>query len=448
MKTPGALEPRPAETPDPRTHTPETRPPHLPEYDLDEPASPAKHWWIWLLVFAAIGYGCYRLYQFENGKKGAMANMKMAMMKPHSIPVVAATVREGDMPVYLQGLGTVTAFNTVTVKTRIDGQLVSVNFKEGQFVHEGDVLAEIDPRPYQVALDQANANLAEARGNLVKDQASLRDAQVNYVRDQQLFKEQIIAKQQLDTQLATADQMRGAIEADQAAIASDQAAIASAKLNLVYTKITAPISGRIGLRQVDSGNMVHAADTGGIAVITQLQPISVLFSIPEDQLPPVLRKLQAGDKLRADAYDRDNTQRLAEGTLLTVDNQIDPTTGTSRLKAVFPNNDFALFPNQFVNVRLWLDTKHDAIIIPAVAIQRGPTGTFVYLIQDDNTVAVRPVKVGLTVGNDVSIDDGLRRGERVVVDGAEKLTEGMQVTLRQPTPLSQRQGQLSQGLQQ
>jgi len=335
------------------------------------------------------------------------------------------------MPVYLQGIGTVTAFNTVTVKTRVDGQLVSVNFKEGQDVRKGDVLAEIDPRPYQVALDQAKGNLDQAKGTLAKDRAALQDAQINYVRDQQLFKDQIIAKQQLDTQLATADQVRGSIEADQASIAAAQAAIDNARLNLTYTKITSPISGRIGLRQVDMGNMVHAADATGLAVITQLQPIAVLFSIPEDQLPPVLRKLRQNVTMRAEAYDRDDTVKLAEGTLLTVDNEIDTTTGTSRLKAVFPNSDYALFPNQFVNIRLWLDTRRGAIIVPAVAIQRGPTGTFVYLLKEGDVVSMRPVKVGLSVANDVSIDDGLAPGDRVVVDGAEKLTDGMKVTVRQ-----------------
>ncbi len=432
MKPPGTLEPHPTEPLKPEIR-PEGHASPLPRFDIDDETSGSSHWWVWLLVFAIIGFGCYKLYQYESGKKAQIAARKGAM-QPHTIPVVAATARRGDLPVYLQGLGTVTAFNTVTVKTRIDGQLVSVHFNEGQFVHQGDVLAEIDPRPYQVALDQANGNLAEAKGNLVRDQAALRDAQVNYVRDQQLFKDKIIAQQQLDTQLATADQIRGSIEADQATIASDQAAIGSARLNLLYTKITAPISGRIGLRQVDSGNMVHAADTGGIAVITQLQPISVLFNLPEDQLPPVLKKLHEGAKLPAEAYDRDNTQKIADGTLLTVDNQIDPTTGTSRLKAVFPNSDYALFPNQFVNIHLWLETKHDATIIPAVAVQRGPadTGTFVYLVQNDDTVAVRPVKVGLTEGNNVSIEDGLQQGDRVVVDGAEKLTDGMKVALRQP----------------
>lgn len=428
-KPPTMLEPRAPASHD--AHHPDLPP--LPTLNLDEHTPSKNYWWVWLLVFALIGYGCYKLYQFETSKTAAASAKKAMMMKPRSIPVAAATAYRGNMPVYLQGLGSVTAFNTVTVKPRIDGQLTSVNFKEGQYVHEGDLLAEIDARPYQVALDQAKANLAQAKGNLAKDQAALRDAQVNYQRDQDLFKDQIIAKQQLDTQLATADQFRGSIEADQAAIASDQAAIDSAKLNLIYTKITAPISGRIGLRQVDAGNIVHATDTTGIAVITQMQPIAVIFNLPEDQLQPVLKKLYEGAKLRAVAYDRDNIQQLAEGQLLTVDNQIDQSTGTSKLKAVFPNTNLALFPNQFVNVRLWLDTQRGAVIVPAVAIQRGPTGTFVYLVQNDNTVSVRAVKVGMSVANNVSIEDGLQPGDRVVVDGAEKLTEGMKVTLRQPS---------------
>jgi multidrug efflux system membrane fusion protein len=402
-----------------------------PDLDLGPQKPSSNHWLIWICIFALIGFGCYKLYQFETGKQTSIAAQKGAMMRPHAIPVVAATAYKGNLPVFLQGLGTVTAFNTVTVKPRIDGQLVAVTFREGQVVHKGDVLAEIDPAPFQVALEQAEGNLAQAKGNLVKDQAALRDAQVNYVRDQDLYKDQIIAKQQLDTQLATADQIRGSIEADKAAIAADQAAIASAKLNLTWTKITAPISGRIGLRQVDAGNIVHATDTTGLAVITQLQPIAVLFSIPEDQLPPVLEKLRQGAKLRVEAYDRDQTKKLADGTLLTVDNEIDPTTGTSRLKAVFPNENLALFPNQFVNIRLWLDTERNTTIIPAVAIQRGPTGTFVYMVQPDNTVTVRPVKLGISVANNVSIQEGLQPGEKVVVDGAEKLNEGSKVILRQ-----------------
>ena len=419
--------------------TPETIDPHLEEPgtaaasrypELDETGkSSSRYWWIWVLVFGLIGYGCYRLYTFENARKTEMASKRGGAMRPRTIPVSAAVAHTGNIPVYLQGLGTVTAFNTVTVKTRVDGQLVNVAFHEGQFVNKGALLAEIDPRPYQVALDQANGALAQVKGTLEKDQAALRDAQANYLRYQELFKSQIIAKQQLDTQLATADQARGTIVADQANIAGAQASIDSAKLNLTYTKILAPLSGRIGLRLVDVGNMVHAADATGLAVITQLQPIAVLFSIPEEELPPVLAKLRANAKLPTEAYDRNQAKKLADGTLLTVDNQIDATTGTSRLKAVFPNTDYALFPNQFVNVRLSLDTRRDVTIIPSVAIQRGPTGTFVYLIQEDSTVTVRAVKLGLANGNDISIADRLQPGDKVVTDGAEKLTDGMRVTV-------------------
>ena len=425
MNQPATLEPHPPE--------PSLPPGSYKQFDLDNPGPTKNHWWIWLLIFGAIGYGCYALYNFES-KKSDSASANKGFMRPNNIPVEAVAARSGDLPVYLEGLGTVTAFNTVTVKSRVDGQLTQVGFKEGQFVNKGDLLGVVDPRPYQVALDQAKGTMAQARGTLAKDEASLRDAQANYVRDQELFKDQIIAKQQLDTQLATADEIKGSIQADQASIAAAQAAIDAAQLNLVYTRITAPISGRIGLRQLDAGNMIHASDANGFAVITQLQPIAVLFSIPEDQLQSVLKKLRDGVTLKADAYDRDERKKLASGTLLTVDNQIDQTTGTSKLKAVFPNTDYALFPNQFVNIRLALDTKKNAIIVPAVAIQRGPTGTFVYLVQPDSTVSIKAVKLGLSVENSVAIDDGLQPGDLVVVDGAEKLTEGMKVTVRGSTP--------------
>jgi multidrug efflux system membrane fusion protein len=444
MKTPTTLEPHRSEPQTPEANHVEPRPVSpFQDVDLEAPVTSHNRWWIWLLVFAAIGFGCYKLYQYEGTKKAAIATRKSGM-KPRSIPVVAAAAHQGNMPVYLQGLGTVTAFNTVNIKSRIDGQLINVSFKEGQFVHQGDVLAEIDPRPFQVALDQAKGNLAQAKGTLAKDQAALKDAQVNYVRDQQLYKNQIIAKQQLDTQLASADQIRGSIEADQAAIASAQAAIDSANLNLTFTKITAPISGRIGLRAVDSGNIVHAADANGIAVITQLQPISVIFNLPEEQLQPVLDRMRSGAKLRAEAYDRNMTKKLADGTLMSVDNQIDATTGTARLKAVFPNNDFVLFPNQFVNVKLWLNTQRGVIIVPSAAVQRGPTGTFVYIVQDDGTVAVSDVKVGMTEGADVSIDSGLKPGDKVVIDGAEKLTEGTKVSLRPAATADQATGRQSE----
>lgn len=431
-RPPVAVEPHPLEEEQRPNPTP------YPDLDLDDHSQHKSHWWVWVLILGLIGYGCYRLYVFESAKKAVMTNPKAAGVASRPVPVVASAARSGNMPVYLDGLGTVTAFNTATVKPREDGLLTAVLFHEGQFVHKGDVLATLDARPYEVALEQAKGNLAQAQGTLAKDEASLRDAQVNYQRDQALFKDQIIAKQQLDTQLATADEVRGSIAADKAAIAAAQAAIASADLNLSYTKITAPISGRIGLRLVDEGNIVHATDANGLAIITQLQPISVLFTIPEDQLPEVLKKLNAGAKLRVEAFDRDQKRKLADGTLLTVDNQIDATTGTSRLKAVFPNPNFTLFPNQFVNARLWLDTQRNVTIIPAVAIQRGPDGTFVYVVQPDSTVSVRPVKVGLTEGDSISIDDGIKPGEQVVVDGAEKLVDGMKVNLTQPQSESKR----------
>ncbi len=445
MIPPGTLEPHPIQTE--KMHgSMGGIGPGYPDLDKTEGSASKRHLWVWLIIFGLIGFGCYELYKFEGTKEQGLAAKKGAM-HAHSMTVAVAIAHRGDMPVYLQGLGTVTAFNTVTVKTRVDGQLVTVGFKEGQFVHQGDLLAEIDSRPYQVALDQAKgqleqakASVAQARGNLDRDQASLRDTVANYQRDQELFKDQIIAKQQLDTQLATADQVRGSISADQATVSSNQAGIVAAqasidnaRLNLTYTRITAPISGRIGLRLVDAGNMVHAADANGLAVITQLEPIAVLFTIPEDQLPPVLQRLRQGAKLPAEAYDRDGAKKLADGTLLTVDNEIDQTTGTSRLKAVFSNTTYALFPNQFVNVRLSLDTRRGVLIVPSVAIQRGPTGTFVYLIGSDSSVSVRQVKLGLSQGNDVAIDDGLQPGERVVVDGAEKLTEGMKVAVRGPS---------------
>jgi membrane fusion protein, multidrug efflux system len=431
MKAPGTIEPHLIDPEESSVRPPGSRNTQFPELDDDGRGRGSRYWWVWLLVFALVGYGCYRLYITENARKEVMAKKK-GMMRQRTMTVAVAAAHRGDMPVYLQGLGTVTAFNTVTVKTRVDGQLVNISFHEGQFVHQGDLLAEIDPRPYEVALEQANGALAQAKGTLERDQAALRDADANYQRYQELYKSQIIAKQQLDTQLATADQAKGSIAADTAAIAGAQAAINSAKLNLTYTKITAPLSGRIGLRLVDVGNMIHASDANGLAVITQLQPISVLFSLPEEQLPSVLTKLRQGSKLPVQAYDREQSKKLADGTLLTVDNQIDATTGTSRLKAVFPNSDNALFPNQFVNARLSLDTKKGVLIVPAVAIQRGPTGTFVYVVGEDSTVSVRPVKIGMSQGNDVEVQDGLAANDSVVVDGAEKLTEGMQVSVHRP----------------
>jgi multidrug efflux system membrane fusion protein len=372
--------------------------------------------WVWLLLLAGLGYAGWRYYQAGQQKQQVAAQAQAVKASQRPISVISAPVRIGDIPLYLRGLGSVTAYNTVAVKSRVDGQLIAIHFTEGQFVNKGDLLAEIDPRPFQVQLEQA-------QGQMARDQAQLNDAKVNLARYDALWKEQVIAKQQLDTQAAQVKQFEGVLE-------SDQAAIDSAKLQLTYSKVTSPLSGRIGLRQVDVGNVVHAADANGMVVIAQMQPITVLFTIPADNLPAVLKKLRGGVKLRVDAYDRDDKNKIATGTLLTVDNQIDQSTGTSRLKAVFDNSDGALFPNQFVNCRLLLDIKHNAVLVSAPAIQRGPQGTFVYLVAPNKTAVVRQVKLGTTEGDDVSIDQGLKGGEIVIIEGQDKLQDGSKVDTR------------------
>lgn len=352
------------------------------------------------------------------------ANTKSAQAGtgPQAVQVAVAPAERKDVPVYQSGLGTVQASNTVSVKSRVDGQIVQIAFREGQFVKQNDLLIVIDPRPYQVALEQAQATQS-------RDQSQLKNAQLDYQRYQGLLKEGVIAQQQFDAQKALVGQLEGTIQAD-------QAAIDNAKLQLAYTRITAPVSGRIGLRLVDIGNMVHASDTNALLVVTQLQPIAVVFTLPEDALPDVARHMR-GRTLEVDAYSRDDTTKLASGKLLTIDNQIDQTTGTGKLKAMFDNSDNALWPNQFVNAHLLLETRKNAIVVPAAAIQRGPQGgSFTYVVKSDKTVEVRPVKVAFTQENISAIDSGLAPGDLVVTDGQDKLQGGSRVEPHTQTPAS------------
>jgi multidrug efflux system membrane fusion protein len=389
-----------------------------------ERREPKSHRWLWILalvVVAGLGFWYFRGPHASTEAQGPAAPAgggkgqgRQGGAAGFVVPVVVSTARKGDLPVYFNGLGTVTAFNTVTVHSRIDGQITKINFTEGQFVHQGEDLLDIDSRPYQVQLEQAE-------GQLSKDQAQLRDVQVNYERYQLLYKEGVIPKQQLDTQGSQVGQFEGSIKAD-------QGVIDSAKLQIVYSHVAAPISGRVGLRLVDVGNIVHAADANGLLVITQLQPIAVIFSLPQDELPAVAPKLQQKQQLVVDAYDRDDTSKIESGKLLTIDNQIDTTTGTFRLKAVFDNEKNVLFPNQFVNMHLLADVKKNLVIVPAAAIQRGPQGTYVYVVQNGNTAKIQPVTIAQSSSDSVGLSAGLQQSDVVVVDGQDKLQDGSKVS--------------------
>ena len=372
-------------------------------------AASRKHWWIWLTAVCLLAVGFYFYFvkvPARSDKQG---------LNVRTVPVVTAAARKGDIRIYLSGLGSVTPLNVVTVKSRVDGQLMKVLFREGQIVSSGALLAEIDPRPFEVQLTQAE-------GQMARDQALLKNAVLDLKRYQVLSEQDSIPKQQLDTQEALVRQYEGAIKVD-------QGQIDNARLQLVYCRITAPLSGRVGLRIVDPGNIVHASDPNGLIVITQLQPVTIIFSIPEDNLPGVLGKLKAGQRIPVEAFNREQNKKLATGYLLTVDNQIDPTTGTVRLKAMFPNKENELFPNQFVNVGLLLDTKRGTTIVPQAAIQRSPKGAFVYVVKADKTASVRPVSPGPSEGDDISIE-GLAPGESVVVEGADRLRDGSKVEIQ------------------
>ncbi|MFO1061693.1 MAG: MdtA/MuxA family multidrug efflux RND transporter periplasmic adaptor subunit [Dongiaceae bacterium] len=367
--------------------------------------------WLWLLLgLVAVAAAVWALRPAQQARP---PGGRFALTAP--MVVVPDTAKLADLPLTVSALGTVTPLATVTVRPQVSGQLLRLAFAEGQHVQQGDLLAEIDPRPFQAVLDQM-------QGQLIRDQALLKNAQTDLARYQLLVKQDSIARQQLDTQAALVAQYQGTVRAD-------QGQVDAAKVNLSYTRIVAPISGRVGLRQVDAGNYVQVGEASGLVVITQLQPITAIFTVPEDNLPDITRRLRQGAELPVTALDRTASRLLATGRLTTVDNQIDPATGTVKLRAEFANPDEALFPNQFVNVELLVDTLKGAVTVPVPAVQRGAPGTFVYVIKPDGTVAVRPVTTGPSTVDRVAILKGLAVGEQVVVDGADKLRDGAQVTI-------------------
>lgn len=373
--------------------------------------------WVWLAILAILGAGVW-YYQSKDTLAGTAAKEAPAAAKkrdPGAVPVVAASARRGDIGVYITGLGSVTPIYTVTLKSRVDGQLMKIHYNEGDLVHENDLLLEIDPRPFEVQLEAAE-------GQMVRDQAGLENARVDLARYETLVKQNAIPEQQLATQRALVTQDEGIVK-------SDQAQIDTAKLSLTYCHIGAPITGRVGLRLVDPGNIVHAADTNGLLVITQVDPISVIFTVAEDDLPVVLRKIAAGEHLRADAWDRDDSNRIGSGRLATVDNQIDPTTGSLRLRALFENKNNLLFPNQFVNVRLLVQQKSGVTLAPSAVIQRGADSTYVYVVKDDRTVTIRQVGLGTTDGSETEFTSGVAPGDMLVMTGVDKLQEGTRVAV-------------------
>jgi membrane fusion protein, multidrug efflux system len=387
----------------------------------DEPnptplAALLKHWKIGLLAVCLLAIGVY-IFWTKFGKAESRAADQGATASVPAVPVATVAAKTGSIPVYLTGLGAVTPLNTVTVKTQVNGQLMSVRYQEGQIVKAGDLLAEIDPRPLQ-------AQLTQFEGQLARDQALLDNARLDLKRFTVLVQQNSIPRQQYDTQASLVHQLEGTVK-------NDQGLIEGVKVQLIYTRITAPVSGRVGLRLVDPGNFVQTTDTNGLVVITQLQPITVIFTIPEDSIPSVVDKLKRGARLAVEAYDRALQHRLATGYLLTIDNQVDPTTGTVKLRAVFPNQDNALFPNQFVNARLLVETQRDATLIPTIAIQRNAQGAFVYLINPDQTVAMHKVSVGTTNG-DMTAVEGLKAGDVIAADNFDRLRDGVKIAARNP----------------
>jgi membrane fusion protein, multidrug efflux system len=378
--------------------------------------------WIWLVVLVAVGVAAYFLWPkikgFQTSQAPAPTGGKGKKGAGGTTLVIAARAKKGNIGVYDQGLGAVTPVYTDLVRSRVDGELMRVLFKEGQLVKKGDLLAEIDPRPYQVQLDQA-------QGQLLHDQALLKNAHTDLDRYKTLLNQQAIPEQQYATQEALVSQYEGTLK-------TDQAAIDSAKLNLTYSHITAPIDGKVGLRLVDPGNIVHSSDANGLVVITQMDPISVIFTIAEDQLPLVLDKMHAGAALHVEAWDRDNRNKLSDGTLATIDNQIDPTTGTLRLRANFDNKAGKLFPSQFVNARLLVEQKTGVVLVPNATIQRNSQSTYVWLVKADQTVTIRTVTTGVTEGDQTEIAAGLNPGDELVTVGVDRLVEGSKVNAQVP----------------
>jgi multidrug efflux system membrane fusion protein len=398
-----------------------SRPQHPAQSPVTPQVSPRRSRWrrtsgiiVGLLVVAALGWWLHErpAPQAPSGRSNAAA----------PTPVVADTAQKGNVDIALDALGTVTPLATVTVRTQINGQLTEVAFKEGQPVKKGDFLAQIDPRPYQAALVQAE-------GQLARDQGLLDQARMDLKRYETLAKTNAVPRQQYEDQIYLVKQDEGSVQ-------TDQGQIDTQKLNIAYCHIVSPVEGRVGLRLVDPGNYVQTTDASGIVVITQLQPITVVFTLPEDDVPQIIKRLRAGATLSVAAYDRSGTTKLATGALMTIDNQIDTTTGTLKLKAQFANDDESLFPNQFVNIKLLVDVLNDATVVPTSAIQRGAPGTFVYLVNPDGTVTARTVELGPGSGDRVAVHSGLSPGDRVVVDGADKLRDGAKITLRAPTSVN------------
>lgn len=371
--------------------------------------------WIWTVIIVfVLGAGAF--YYLRQSKQKA-SNIQ-ADPAPRAVPVSTAPVRKGDIGVYINALGTVTPVYTVTVMSRVQGEIVNVYYREGQLVHKGDPLLDIDPRPYQ-------AQLTEAEGQLAHDQALLNEAKIDLGRYQSAYEQNAIAKQQVDDQQQTVFQYEGTVR-------NDQGQVENAKVNLVYCHITSPIEGRVGLRLVDPGNIVQANSTTALVVVTQLQPITVIFSVAEDYLPQIQEQMKKGQHMAVDAFDRDQQKKLASGSLLTLDNQIDPTTGTLKLKAIFANENDALFANQFVNARLLVDTTRNATLIPTAAIQRNAQGAFVYVIKSDQTATIRTITVGTTDGDSAAVQ-GVQPGDTIAVKGFEKLQDGVKVAVQNRT---------------